>query len=96
MGVKGRKKFTIFTLVHTIEYMKTLTLPVVIEKDEDVFYAECPVLEGAYTQGDTREEALVNIKDAIALVLEVMEREGKIIPKSFGSVPGSEMVEVTI
>jgi predicted RNase H-like HicB family nuclease len=82
--------------MHTIERMKMFAFPVVIEKDEDGFYVECPVLEGAYTQGDTYEEALINIKDAIILVLEVMQDEGKIIPESFGDVPGSEMVEVTI
>lgn len=82
--------------MHTIERMKTFTFPVVIEKDEDIFYAECPVLEGAYTQGDTHEEALSNIKEAIGLVLEGMENEGKEIPKSFSNFPGSEMVEVTI
>ncbi|WP_321418550.1 type II toxin-antitoxin system HicB family antitoxin [uncultured Methanomethylovorans sp.] len=49
--------------------MKKYTLPVVIEKDEDRYFAMCPALEGCYSQGDTYEEALENIKDAIRLVL---------------------------
>jgi predicted RNase H-like HicB family nuclease len=43
------------------------TLPIVIEKDADGYFAQCPSLQGCYTQGDTYEEALANIKDAIAL-----------------------------
>ncbi len=45
------------------------TFPVVIEKDEDGYFAYCPTLQGCYTQGDTYEEALTNIRDAIQLHL---------------------------
>lgn len=45
--------------------------PVVMERDESGAYvAECPLLEGCYSQGKTVEEALGNIREAIALVLE--------------------------
>ena len=47
--------------------MEKLTLPVIIEKDEDGYIAYCPELQGCYTQGDTYEEALAGLKDAIAL-----------------------------
>ena len=48
--------------------MKKYLLQVVIEQDEDgVYLAHCPALEGCYTQGDTYEEALENIRDAIHL-----------------------------
>jgi len=50
--------------------MKRLTLPIVIEKDEDGYFVFCPVLQGCYTQGDTYEEAIENIEDAIRLHLE--------------------------
>ena len=43
---------------------------IVIEKDEHGYYAYCPELQGCYTQGETYEEALENIKDAIKLHLE--------------------------
>jgi predicted RNase H-like HicB family nuclease len=50
---------------------RPLQLPVVVERDEDgVYVVECPVLEGCYTQGRTLDEALQNIREAIALVLE--------------------------
>jgi predicted RNase H-like HicB family nuclease len=48
-----------------------LTLPLFIEKDEDGFYvAECPILEGCYTQGKTIDEALKNIREVIEMILE--------------------------
>lgn len=44
---------------------------VVVEKDEDGLYvASVPLLQGCYTQGETYEEALENIKDAIKLHIE--------------------------
>jgi predicted RNase H-like HicB family nuclease len=44
---------------------------VVVERDEDgVFIASCPALQGCYSQGDTYEQALENLKDAIKLHIE--------------------------
>ncbi|MBT1247129.1 hypothetical protein XO09_03930 [Thermosipho sp. 1223] len=43
---------------------------VVIEKDENGYFAYCPKLQGCYTQGDTYEEVFENIKDAISLHIE--------------------------
>ena len=45
---------------------------VVLEEGETgVWIAEVPSLPGCHTQGETREEALENIKDAIRLYLDV-------------------------
>jgi len=45
---------------------------VIIEQDEDGFFiASCPALPGCHTQGETYEEAIANIKEAIELCLEV-------------------------
>jgi predicted RNase H-like HicB family nuclease len=43
---------------------------VVIEKDKDGYFAFTPDLQGCYTQGDTYEEALENIRDVIRLHVE--------------------------
>ena len=48
---------------------------VVIEKDEFGYYAFCPELEGCQSQGDTFEEALQNIKEAIELYLETLPED---------------------
>lgn len=48
-----------------------ITLPVIVEKDEDGFYVvECPLLKGCYTQGKTLDEALINIREVIEMCLE--------------------------
>ncbi len=61
--------------------MQVYRVSVVIEKDEDGYFAYCPELQGCYTQGDTYEEVLENIKDAIRLhILDRLE-EGEEIPK---------------
>ncbi len=39
--------------------------PIVIEKDSDGYFAWCHNLQGCYSQGDTYEEALANIREAI-------------------------------
>lgn len=85
----------LFTAMRTIEYMRKFTFPVVIEEDEDGFFAECPSLEGCVTQGDTYVEALNNIKEAIQLYLEALEADREKIPEPVSSL-GSPMVEVFI
>jgi predicted RNase H-like HicB family nuclease len=45
---------------------------VVIEKDQNGYYAYCPGLEGCHTQGNTLEEVLDNIREAIELYLETL------------------------
>ncbi len=60
--------------------MKNYRLSVVIEKDVDGYFAFCPELQGCYTQGDSYEEALENIKDAIRLHLEDRIKDGEAIP----------------
>jgi predicted RNase H-like HicB family nuclease len=47
-------------------------ISVVIEKDKYGYYAYCPELEGCQTQGDSLEETINNIKDAIELYMETM------------------------
>ena len=54
---------------------------VVIEQDEDgAFVAECPTLPGCISQGNSREEAIANIKEAIAGYLASLEKHGDPIP----------------
>ena len=48
---------------------------VLIEKDEHGFYAWCPELKGCQSQGDTLEEAVANVKEAIELYLETLPAE---------------------
>lgn len=66
---------------------------VLIEQDEDgVFVAEVPSLPGCLTQGNTRQEALENAREAIALYLESLEAHGDPIPPAISE----EIVEVEV
>jgi predicted RNase H-like HicB family nuclease len=48
---------------------------VIIEKDAHGYYAFSPSLPGCQTQADTLEEAVANIKEAVALYLETLSQE---------------------
>ncbi len=62
---------------------------VVLEQDEDGFWvAEVPAMPGCLSQGNTREEALANIREAIEGWLEVMQ--------SKSAPTQGELVEVTV
>ena len=53
----------------------------IIENDEDgIFVAECPTLPGCISQGNTRTEALTNIKDAIKGYLESLKKHNEPVP----------------
>jgi antitoxin HicB len=66
---------------------------VTIEPDEDgVFVAECPALPGCISQGKTRDEAMVNIRDAIRGYLESLKKHGEPIPGAISEA----VVEVTV
>lgn len=50
---------------------------VTIDRDEDgMWVVECPSIPGCVSQGATKEEALKNIEEAIALCLEVRAERG--------------------
>jgi predicted RNase H-like HicB family nuclease len=50
---------------------------ITLDRDEDgVWIAECPSIPGCVSQGRTKEEAIENIQEAIALCLEVRAEKG--------------------
>jgi predicted RNase H-like HicB family nuclease len=50
---------------------------ITIDRDEDgVWIAECPSIPGCVSQGTTKQEAVENIKEAVALCLEVRAEKG--------------------
>ena len=61
--------------------MRTYKFRVVVEQDEDsVYVVSVPALKGCYSQGDTIEKALENVKDAIRLHIEARKEIGEPIP----------------
>lgn len=54
---------------------------VVHEAEEGGSWVEVPALQGCYSQGESVEEALANVREAIALYLETLREEGQDVPK---------------
>ena len=73
--IGGARKWAYNVLV------KNLTFPIVIEADSDGYFVSCPALQGCYSQGDTYEEAIENIKDAIRLHIEDRLANGEEVPE---------------
>lgn len=48
---------------------------IVIEKDENGYYAYCPELKGCQSEGNSLEEIMANIKEAIELYLETLSED---------------------
>ncbi|WP_276699966.1 type II toxin-antitoxin system HicB family antitoxin [Methanobacterium formicicum] len=67
---------------------------VIVEHDKDGYFAFSPELQGCYTQGDTYEEVMANIKDAIKLHLEDRLESGEVIPEINSVYLASLEVEV--
>lgn len=66
---------------------------VLVEEDEDgIFVAEVPALPGCLADGRSREEALHNVQEAIALYLESLAAHGDPIPPPITE----EIVEVAV
>lgn len=46
------------------------------QDEDDVWIVECPLIPGCVSQGNTRADALANIREAIELCLEVRAEQG--------------------
>ena len=54
---------------------------VLIPEEEGGYSAEVPALPGCYSQGETKEEAISMVKEAIELYLESCKAHGEPIPE---------------
>lgn len=54
---------------------------VLLHRDEDGWWVvTCPSLPGCVSQGQTRDEALANIREAIQGYIEALEVDGRPVP----------------
>ncbi len=61
-----------------------LTFNVTLDRDDDgMWIVECPAIPGCVSQGETKEEAVENIKDAITACLQVRAERG--LPLTVGT-----------
>lgn len=63
---------------------------VIHQAEEGGYWAEVPSLEGCFAQGETVEEILDDMKEAIASHLEALREEGRPIPE------GQEVLLATV
>jgi len=63
---------------------------------EGGYVAFVPALPGCHTQGETLEEAERNVKEAIALYVEVLVAKGEAVPEEGRSFQGRVSVPVSI
>ena len=61
---------------------KSYNYTVLLEKEEDGgYHAFCPILRGCHSQGDTFEEAIADITEAIELYIESLIADSQPIPR---------------
>ncbi|MGH9472556.1 MAG: type II toxin-antitoxin system HicB family antitoxin [Terriglobales bacterium] len=59
-------------------------LPILLYRGEDgMMVAECPLIPGCVSQGADREVALLNLREAVDLCLEMRTQEGWTLPASY-------------
>lgn len=72
---------------------KIYDFKVFLERDVNGGYVvSCPSFQGCYSQGDTVEEALENIKEAIEACMEELQERGEPIPEPIQTVVGSVVI----
>ena len=54
-----------------------MNVKVIIHSEDGGYWAEVPSMPGCYTQGDTKEEIIENLKEAIELWLSVDKSDRK-------------------
>jgi predicted RNase H-like HicB family nuclease len=66
--------------------MRTTRQVILHPAEEGGYWVEVPSLSGCFSQGETREEALDNVKEAIALYIEDMLANGEEIPPDLAPI----------
>ncbi len=64
---------------------------VILEPEEIGYSIQCPALPGCVSQGDSREEALSNIREAIEGILALREKHNMPFPKETPELMAKEI-----
>jgi len=57
--------------------MKVMEIPIVVSFEEDTYIANCPIIQGAFAQGDTPEEAVKELIDVVKMIKEYKNERGE-------------------
>ena len=71
------------TLLRFDDFYKKTGYSVLVKKERKGYSVECPALRGCITQGETEEEALQNMEEAIACYLEAVKKDYREADKNF-------------
>jgi predicted RNase H-like HicB family nuclease len=67
----------ILTRIIGLKRNRAMQFIITVDRDEDgAWITECPSIPGCVSQGQTKEEAIANIQEAIQLCLEVRAEKG--------------------
>ena len=84
--ILNKKPYTSNSIIQIMRFT------VVLEKDEDgVYVATVPALPGCISDGQTVEEAMSNIKEAIRGFIEDMKADGETIPHDIDIIGNVEL-----
>jgi predicted RNase H-like HicB family nuclease len=77
MGYIQNQIFSTIQILSKKPYNRSMRFKIILEEDEEVggFIASCPGLPGCFSQEDTVEEAIENIKKAIQACLESLAED---------------------
>jgi predicted RNase H-like HicB family nuclease len=75
-------------LIHEVRTMQKVS--VIIKKDANGYFAFSPDLPGCQSQGDSLEDAVSNIREAISLYLETLS------PAELGELASREIFSTTV
>ncbi len=67
-------------MLNETEALYEILVKVIVEPDEDGFYAHAPALPGLHIDGATKDEALERIREGIVVYLETLQNNGKPLP----------------
>ncbi len=74
--------------------MKTYAMPVQVSKVEGVgCRAECTILQGCFVDGDTLEEVMTDIQEAMVLYIEASRERNLLLPEIV-EAPGTAVLTI--
>lgn len=52
-------------------------MPAIVSFEEDIYIARCPLLQGAFAEGETPEDAVANLVDVVKAILQYRKERGE-------------------
>jgi predicted RNase H-like HicB family nuclease len=79
-------------LIPQVNNMRTFSAYIEWDPEIKVYYGIVPSVQGAYSQADTLDELVINLKEVLELCLETVDIDIDVLPKFVGI----QQIEVTV